>query len=198
MSLGYWCCYITFGPEGKFYVGKGKTSSVVRGKYKGSGLRIRRAIAKHGKDAFTAGLLSTHETEEEAYAMEAFFVNADMLDDPRCLNIYVGGNGPGRRPMSEEDKKKISLRFKGKKKSEEHKRRISQGTKGRIITQEQRDKISKTKKGVPFPEIGKQRLSLANIGRKHTEEMKRAMSAKVTGRKRLYLDDGSWTWHYPS
>ena len=51
---------------------------------------------------------------------------------------------------------------------------------------EVREKIRQAHKGKPRPYS-------AEIGRKSAAKI----SATVTGRKRLYKDDGSWTWQYP-
>ena len=51
---------------------------------------------------------------------------------------------------------------------------------------EVREKISQALKGKPRPYS-------AEIGKKSAAKI----SATVTGRKRLYKDDGSWTWQYP-
>ncbi len=75
-------------------------------------------------------------------------------------------------PTSEETKKKISDKHKGKKLSEEHKRKISELQKGKKLTKEHRNNIRKYLQihGGTFK------------GRKHTEEAKRIIGLKGIGR----------------
>ena len=64
-----------------------------------------------------------------------------------------------KRVLSEETKKKISQKMKGRKQNEETKRKISIAKKGKVLSEEHRKK-----------------LSLAKIGKRHTEESKKKMS----------------------
>ena len=55
------------------------------------------------------------------------------------------------------------------------------------------DKMSKARIGKTSPTKGMTMPKSAENGRKSASKL----SAKVTGRKRKYLQDGSWTWEYP-
>ena len=78
------------------------------------------------------------------------------------------------KPMSEEQKNKISLAHKGKPKSAEHKRKISEAKKtnpvkywlGKKRSEESKIKISKAKMGVKLSEETKKKISEANKGEK--------------------------------
>ena len=65
--------------------------------------------------------------------------------------------------------------------------------KGKPMSLEQRKKLSLAKLGKPSPTKGKHSPKSANNGRIGASKL----SATVTGRKRKYLPDGSWTWEYP-
>lgn len=92
MSNEY-CLYVTYHRTGKFYVGKGVTKKVVGGKYKGSGTVLLECFKKYPKVEWITDVVSLHETEVEAYAAEAFYVDEDLILDPACLNLVPGGRG---------------------------------------------------------------------------------------------------------
>ena len=66
-NLMYHFIYKTTNTEnGKFYYGIHSTENLNDG-YLGSGLLIRTAISKYGKDNFTREIISFHDTREEAF-----------------------------------------------------------------------------------------------------------------------------------
>ena len=78
--------------DGKIYVGAHKTSNLLDG-YMGSGIRIRRAIEKHGKDNFKTEILYHLSNSEEMYAKEAEIVNEEFVARDDTYNIKLGGWG---------------------------------------------------------------------------------------------------------
>lgn len=62
-----------------------------------------------------------------------------------------------------------------------------------LYSEETKKKISQARKGKPTTK-GKPNPQAANNARKGAKKL----SEKVTGRKRLYHSDGSWTWQYPT
>lgn len=61
-----------------------------------------------------------------------------------------------------------------------------------VYSDEHRKRISEWRKGVATTK-GRPNPTAANNARKGAAKL----SAKVKGRKRLYKEDGSWTWQYP-
>jgi hypothetical protein len=88
-----YCVYVTYHLTGKFYVGKGVTKAVISGKYKGSGKLLHDAFKKYPKSQWYCQVLTTHNSENEAYTQEALIVTEELLKHPRCLNYRVGGMG---------------------------------------------------------------------------------------------------------
>jgi hypothetical protein len=107
--------------------------------------------------------------------------------------------------LTQEQKDKISKRFKGVPKSpamraklsatkigtkrepfsEAWRKKISEANKGHIITDEQRKKISAAKKGksrAPFSEEWRKNISLSNIGRKASPETRAKISEALLGK----------------
>ena len=84
---------ITNKLNGKFYVGKHKTDNV-DDDYFGSGLLLRRAVEKHGKENFDFEILYIGQTNEEISEMEKYYINTYDCRNPKVgYNIRPGGEG---------------------------------------------------------------------------------------------------------
>lgn len=125
------------------------------------------------------------------------------LSDETKAKISASKKGVPRGPLSEEHKKRIGMKSKGrttmlgKHHSEETKKKLSMANKGRAITPEAKAKMSLAKKGIPLSEEHKrnalaarkplsdemrQRLSECAKGRTHSEEAKRKISESKKGK----------------
>ena len=70
--------------------------------------------------------------------------------------------------------------------------------KGKPMSKEQKMKLSSIKKGKPSPTKGRKFPKQKGLGNNmNLPASKQKLSKTVTGRKRKYLSDGSWTWEYP-
>lgn len=78
--------------NGKYYIGCHCTFKLDDG-YLGSGMRIQRAVAKHGRESFKLEILQFFESREEALAREKELVTEELLKDPMCMNMKLGGEG---------------------------------------------------------------------------------------------------------
>lgn len=78
--------------NGKYYIGCHCTFKLDDG-YLGSGMRILRAVLKYGRESFSLEILQFFETRELALAREKELVTEELLKDPMCMNIQLGGNG---------------------------------------------------------------------------------------------------------
>lgn len=74
------------------------------------------------------------------------------------------------RPLTEEERRKISVANTGRKLSEEHRKHLSESHKGRVITEECRKKISEARKGHSVSEETRQKLRDAHKRRKLIKE----------------------------
>lgn len=95
----------------KFYIGMHSTSNLEDG-YMGSGKVIRYSLIKYGKQAHTFEILEIKEDRESVRLREKEIVNSELLKDPLCMNIHLGG--VGFEEHSQKSKDQIS---KGLKKS---------------------------------------------------------------------------------
>lgn len=78
--------------NGKFYYGMHSTSNLEDG-YIGSGTRLWHSINKHGKENHSIEILEYFENREILKSKERELVNEDMLNDPMCMNLCLGGEG---------------------------------------------------------------------------------------------------------
>lgn len=87
----FWVCYKTTNNiNGNYYYGVHGASDIDC-KYLGSGVLIRKAIEKYGKENFSINLLKFFNTAEEAYDFEKGIVNSKLLTDEKCYNLVPGG-----------------------------------------------------------------------------------------------------------
>lgn len=76
-----------------FYIGLHKTTQLDFDGYYGSGLHLKRAIKKHGKENFNRETLFTFDTLAEARAKEKEIVTTEFTKSNDNYNISVGGTG---------------------------------------------------------------------------------------------------------
>jgi len=83
----------------KYYIGVHK-KGITNGRYLGSGKALRRAIKKYGRENFIRVTLFSFDNHIDAYLKEAEIVNEELIQDPMCYNIMVGGYGTGSGELS--------------------------------------------------------------------------------------------------
>lgn len=109
--------------NGCYYLGKRqcKVSPEQDTKYFGSGLRIKAAIKKYGKQNFSKEIISVCDSIEKINLLEKTLITQEVINDVKCYNIALGGHG-GYTDYSTrivrhttESKAKISKANKGRK-----------------------------------------------------------------------------------
>jgi histone H3/H4 len=78
--------------NGKYYIGKHKTDDLADD-YLGSGLALKRAIRKYGKENFSREILGEFATQDELDMAEKQMITEEILSDPNCYNLALGGQG---------------------------------------------------------------------------------------------------------
>lgn len=132
--------------------------------YLGSGRRLLRSIKKHGIDNHTRVIVESVSSREELRVREQQIVNDELLAEPLCLNMTIGGEGgPTRQGMChhESTKKLISEALLGHSVSQSTRDKIgfkSKGRcKGRHLSEEHKAKLSKSRLGKASPMKGLRR-----------------------------------------
>lgn len=147
----------------RYYIGVHSTSNLEDG-YLGSGTNIRNLIRSHGPEAFDFQILEYFDSSKKVLTREAEVVNENLLQDPLCLNIRLGGKGGwdyvnqnlSKEYLVERARKAGShpCSWKGETLSEETKRKIGQANrgkqtwwKGRSHSEETKQRMSKSLEG---------------------------------------------------
>lgn len=78
--------------NGRYYIGMHSTNNLEDG-YFGGGKRIKNSVKKHGKENHKKEILEFLKNREELRSREIQIINEDLLDDPLCMNINLGGDG---------------------------------------------------------------------------------------------------------
>ncbi len=193
--------------NGMFYIGVHKTNNP-NDDYLGSGLLIRRALKKYGKESFKKEILFVFDSRKEAFAKEKELVTEEILLSGLCYNIHSGGDGgwdlsahtkrTELRQLNEEWKRQESENFKiaARKRVEsgEHNflgesfSRFSWKGKSRKTYSDKSSKSVENQKGlknrVPrvFSIETREKMRLAKLGKKMPEETKQKISSTVSGR----------------
>lgn len=76
----------------KYYIGMHSTSNLDDG-YIGSGKRLRNSIRFHGKECHKMEILEYFNSRVDLAKKESELVNAELLKDPMCMNLVIGGFG---------------------------------------------------------------------------------------------------------
>ena len=76
----------------KFYIGVHETTNI-DDDYLGSGKKFKNSLYYHGRESFKREILEYFDNSEEMYNREQEVVNEELLKNPKCLNISIGGKG---------------------------------------------------------------------------------------------------------
>ena len=158
---------ITNEINNKIYIGK---DSKNRPTYFGSGVAIRKAIIKYGKEHFKREILDTAETFEELNKKEIFWIEKFQSCNGKIgYNRSYGGDGfSGILPETSE---KIRMKNTGKKRTEETKQKQRLAAKDKPKTEDHKKSLSKA--------WDKRRLE-----KPHTEETLKKMSNSMMGKNK--------------
>ena len=163
---------------GEYYIGVHSTHNI-NDMYMGSGDRIKRIISKEGKVGLERTILYECGTRAEALLIESTLLTSDVLNDPLCLNVAVGGKGnpSGGHGISDDARNRLHELHAGKQKSQITRQRISESKigkpsplKGMPRSEATKQKISESSKGKPKSEATKQKISESSKGRTRSQE----------------------------
>jgi group I intron endonuclease len=182
MKSGVYC--ITNKVNGRKYYGSSVNihkrwrehrSALRNGKHENP--HLQHAWIKYGEDAFDFGVVGYCE-EEYLLDMEQVYLDSN----PNGYNICPLARSRIGKPVSEETRRKIGEKSKGRKHSEESRQkmrdshRINKCNIGRKHSQESIAKMRKAKQGKVFTLEHRRKIAESQIGRKHSEETRSKMS----------------------
>jgi len=145
-TTGY--IYKITSPTGKMYIGKTVNITNRMSDYRCSNLPpntlINRSILKYGVDAHTFEIIDEPLLDNLAQA-EMFYINlfqSYRANNPRGMNLTLGGEGCLGRVCSEESKQKSREKMRGRKPSENTRNALIKKLKGKPISAEHKLAIS--------------------------------------------------------
>ena len=115
--------------------------------YLGSGVLFKKALQKYGEENFERTILYECKSADELNYMEEVFIGYyNAVDDEQFYNIAKGGSGTGGLKFSEESIEKMRKSHLGQSRpmSEEQKKKLSEIAKNRSV--EVRKKYSEARK----------------------------------------------------
>lgn len=160
--------------NGKIYVGihtKGSES------YLGSGVYLRRAIARCGSNNFHRETIATFSSHREAQILERKYILQLNSKSPNGYNLTDGGDGLIN--PCQEVRDRIGARSRGR----------AAWNKGRPCSQETKSRLRVAlcgrpahNKGKPMSEEQKNKLRIARLGVPNSPETRMKISARMRGR----------------
>ena len=114
-------------------------------KYLGSGKHLKRSIKKYGKENFIKTIIENCSSLDELSNRECYWIDHyDAINSKEFYNLAEGGKGGW---LGDEANKKRIATLTGYKHSEETKRKIGEKAKGREVSDETRKKMSESQSG---------------------------------------------------
>jgi hypothetical protein len=152
---------------GKFYIGMHSTDRIEDG-YIGSGQRLWHSINYHGKENHKIEILEFCQDRESLALREREIVNEDLLENPKCMNLCLGGE----TGFTEDQRSKGAISSNQK------------NWKDPIYAKKMKEVSSEVMKKLwQDPESSKRLLEGAGKsfkGKKHTEEAKKTIGDKIS------------------
>lgn len=179
---------ITNTINGKFYIGKHSTLKIDDG-YFGSGVLIKKAVNKYGKENFKFEILKFFDSEKEAYEYERSIVNETEVKDKNCYNLMRGGKGLTREEALIKDTAANLIKYQ---KSEEGRRKSRERMKLLMQRKDMKEKARNNLKAINsnknFIEIRNKRIKEVLIPYAKSDTAKELSRIRI--RKYLESEEG--------
>lgn len=159
--------------NGKFYYGMHSTDDLEDG-YIGSGTHLWHSIKKYGRENFTIDIQEFCENREALKKREAELVNEEILTDPMCMNLKIGGEGGFRLTKEQYSARNSKCGLKNAEKirnDPEHHRKFS----------ERRKETNKKLLAEQNKRLNPERNKRVHLGAKRSDECKKKISEKLSG-----------------
>ena len=171
----------------KFYIGKHQCLTLEDG-YLGSGRALKEAVAKYGKENFKREILFIFNNEADMNLKEKELVTLDLVSDPNCYNLTVGGEGGPvflGKHHSEQTKQLLHEKCSGKKMGPKSKEQLLKEREARYAKNGGKwfseETINKLRQAALNNNISKSDKSKTKVIKRSKEEQNKARSEKLLG-----------------
>lgn len=171
----------------KKYIGQCSYSKPGWNSYLGSGIFLKKAIKKYGRESFSREIICDAFSREDLSFLEIYFIKEyDAVNDNKFYNIAEGGY--------------VTRGFSGKVHSEEYKQKMKEFSKNRPATVNMKSNMSNIGKefggfkNTESHRLAIQKVGLSNKGKIASEKTKIKMSLAHSGKN----NSRSKTWHLES
>ena len=166
--------------NGRKYIGQHKIGQENDERYLGSGLFLKQALRKYGKNNFSREILEYAFSKEELDQLEMDMISKyDAVNDNTFYNVAPGAYA---HAQTEETRQKISKSLTGITRSAETKKKMSECKKRENLSPETIKKISESSKGRKKSQEAIEKIRAAKVGKITSEETKKKISAALKGR----------------
>lgn len=168
-------------------------------KYFGSGILLKEALSKYGKENFRIELLKECISEDDLNNSEIYYINLfDAVNSDNFYNIANGGDGhtcdpwnKGLKGCYKPTQKQLDALARGRTlpSSEKHKKQLSDRRKGIKVSEETRSKLRENQLGRKYGDETKEKHRQALLGSKnpnfggisdeHKENIRKSSSNRV-------------------
>lgn len=162
---------------GRYYIGYHNGSN---DSYLGSGLALKDAIEKYGRENFIRQTIY-EGTEEECLELEEFIVDEEFVLSESNYNLTVGGGMPPSQPGNQHA---LGMTYTHSKEAREA---IAKSRTGKRWSEDIKRKMSENRKG---------KATGSNNAMASAENRAKVAASKI-GRKKVYQPDGSFKYLRP-
>jgi group I intron endonuclease len=137
--------------------------------------KLYRSLKKYGIENHKFEIITECDIDQ-LNNLERYYQDLYDVCGENGLNLLLTKSDGRKCEHSEETKRKIGEKHKGRIPSDETRKKLSEAGMGRIFTKEVRDKIGKSNTGKVRSEETRKKISESRKGILHTEEAKRKIS----------------------
>lgn len=163
-------------------------------------IKLQNSVNKHGIDKFVFEIVEECKKELLIEREQYWIDTLDSYQNGYNSRPIANSNLGIRLPISEETKRKIGLKSKGRKHTEETKKKIKEKRKSQIFTKETREKLSKIHSGKKWSEDSRLKLSEVmkgkspvNKGKTYEELYGKEKAEELKMKRKISASNKKWT-----
>jgi group I intron endonuclease len=167
MSEIHYVYVITNLVNGKKYIGDHSTN-ILNDSYLGSGIALKEAIKKYGRENFEREILKICGTKQEAFDLQKLYIEKFNTLTPNGYNICpTGGTECSGGTISESTRLKLRYQKLGIPLKKEHREKTGKAMLGKKHSEKTKELMSQQRKGITKSEDHKRKIGEAQKGERN-------------------------------